>query len=208
MAEFVGKKDAMHRCVYSKKLTRDIEIYIKCGRVFESSEELEDHIRANHSATSSIETQTIEQENSGLPYCTECERYCMAAVISFLGGISYLCRYCDAEQLGAKLKSQYASSVEKRNSDTKTEGGEMRGKLVENENQNRNTVDLMEEDNSPSFAVDKHRTIITQTVETENMGEPVCIECGKYTLTTVYEETGEITQVCSSCDSSIMAEKG
>lgn len=84
----------------------------------------------------------------------------------------------------------------------------MKGKVVEIEKQHKKTEGLMEKDNSPSFSVDKYRTIITQTLEKENMGEPVCIECGQYTLMTVYEETGEITQACTSCDSSIMVKKG
>lgn len=52
------------------------------------------------------------------------------------------------------------------------------------------------------------RTIMMQTMEAENTGKWICVDCGKYTMKIMYEETGEINRFCVNCDQGIIKAKG
>lgn len=56
--------------------------------------------------------------------------------------------------------------------------------------------------------VSGQRTIIMQTMEAENKGRWVCVDCGEYTMKTIFEATGEINRFCVNCDKEDIKEKG
>lgn len=93
-------KQTEFHCSHNKKLEKGNEIlYIKCAKVFASSDELREHIVERHGKPRTVGTQTIERENSGLPYCTRCENYNMVATVYSKGRKVYLCRSCDDEEI-------------------------------------------------------------------------------------------------------------
>lgn len=52
------------------------------------------------------------------------------------------------------------------------------------------------------------RTIAMQTMEAQNMGRWVCVDCGGHTVMTIYEATGGINRCCVDCEKEVINEKG